>query len=273
MNAGASTHSSSPVVALPSLRRERDERLAVRVARVLRRGTPAAARSRARPPRAAAGTAQARASAAASSSRACALGLRRRMSVDAGARRRRRQAPDLRWRRRSLRRRRLRRRGSCRRGMHHLNATGAITKNVSTSERPVTTSPTAHPARRSRCATSDSTTDSFTKLVSVSTTSGTIATSASSATLFMRAAPRWRLAAACPSRARARADRPLVARRCRPRLCAAAPTRPHELAKSPAARRDARPHLRCRRARTGPTAPSRSCRRAASCPRPRRRTG
>ena len=60
-------------------------------------------------------------------------------------------------------------------------ATGAITKNVSTSESPVTTSPDGASGAPIALRSSDSTTDSLTKLVSVNTTSGTIATSASSA--------------------------------------------------------------------------------------------
>ena len=61
-------------------------------------------------------------------------------------------------------------------------ATGAITKNVSTSDSPITTSPDGASVAPIALRRSDSTTETFTKLVSIRTTSGRIATSAISPT-------------------------------------------------------------------------------------------
>src|SRR5439155_18980236 len=73
--------------------------------------------------------------------------------------------------------------GDCAAAWIMSTATGAMTKNVNTSERPVTTKPDGASGAPIAFRTSDNTTESFTKLVSVSTTSGTIAASATSARL------------------------------------------------------------------------------------------
>jgi hypothetical protein len=70
-------------------------------------------------------------------------------------------------------------------------ATGAITKNVSTSEMPITTSPEGASVAPSALRSIAITMLTFTKLVSINTTSGTIAANARTHPESFTRAPTW----------------------------------------------------------------------------------